>query len=157
MVGVAALGAAVVMPVMPAEAQEVSIIQIAAVLASRDKHSFDPRLQALRADLRSLPFKSYQLVAARSCSMHSGDQCGMQVPDDGYLQLTTTETTAKHLKVRLILNRANRPIVNADLKLDRNAGVLLTSSRTGGGTIIISVKAVGPPPTESTGPATAGE
>jgi hypothetical protein len=48
------------------------------------------------------------------------------------------------MKMRLLLNQQNRPILNADIKLDRDAGILLKSVRTGVGVIILSIKASPP-------------
>jgi hypothetical protein len=42
--------------------------------------------------------------------------------------------------MRLLLNQQNRPILNADVKLDRDAGILLKSVRTGAGVVILSIK-----------------
>ncbi len=120
--------------------EESAILKIVAVLATKERGSFDPRLEAMRADLRSLPFRSYTLLAMQTCAVSSGDQCGMNVPANGFLQVTTTESTATHLKLRLILNQANRPVVNVDLKLNRNAGILIKSNRCEAGTVLISIK-----------------
>jgi hypothetical protein len=121
-------------------ADESAVLQIAAVLATKERGNFDPRLEPMRSDLRSLPFRSYALLATHSCTVASGDQCAMKVPSNGFLQITTTESTATHLKLKLVLNQANRPVVNAELKLNRNAGILIKSSRTEGGTVLISIK-----------------
>jgi len=64
----------------------------------------------------------------------------MKIGEEGYLQLSTTETTREFLKLHLLFNRRNRPVVNADLKLNRKASVLLTSTRIDGGTLILSIK-----------------
>jgi len=136
----AAPAAIVFWGVSEAYADESSILKIAAVLATKERGNFDPRLEPLRADLRSLPFRSYALLATQTCTVSSGDQCAMNVPSNGFLQVTTTESTATHLKLRLVLNQENRPVVNADLKLNRNAGILIKSSRTEGGTVLISIK-----------------
>jgi len=129
-----------------AAAGEEAIIQISAVLATKEHHEFDPRLASLRPQLRGLPFKGYTLLNMQSCRLESGDHCAMDIPGGGYLHLTTTETTDRHLKMRILLNQENRPILNADIKLDRDAGILLKSVRTGVGVIILSIKTCSPPP-----------
>jgi hypothetical protein len=121
-----------------------AVIQISAVLASKDSHEFDPRLEPLRPELRGLPFKGYTLLGIQSCRLESGDQCAMDIPGGGYLHLTTAQTTDRHMKMRLLLNQQNRPILHADIKLDRDAGILLKSVRTGVGVIILSIKASPP-------------
>jgi hypothetical protein len=130
-----------------AQAQESAILKVAAVLAMKERGTFDPRLESLRADLRSLPFRSYSLLASRSCAVSSGEQCGMNIPANRFLQITATESTPNHLRLRLVLNHANRAVVNADLKLSRNAGILIKSnSRThGGSTVLISIKTMPAP------------
>ena len=128
------------MPKLPRAQQEAAIVHIIAMSASREESGVDPRLRPIRSDLRALPFRGYTLIGARACTLRDGDRCGMKIEDEGYLQLRTTETNPQFLKLHLLLNRRNRPVVNADLKLNRDAGVLLTSSRVDGGTLVLSIK-----------------
>lgn len=137
------VGALLCLAVVDAGAQtsgDTAIVQISAVLASREHREFDPRLKPIRQDLRSLPFRGFSLISRRACNLGEGDRCAMQLAGDGYLQITTTETTPSYLKLRMLLNRRNRPVVNADLKLNRNAGIILTSSRVEGGTLVLSIR-----------------
>jgi len=126
----------------PADAAggQEAMVQISAVLATRDPQEVDPRLTPLRAQLRGLPFKGYTLLGVQACRLEVGDQCEMDIPGGGYLHLTTTGCTARHLKIRLLLNQNNRPLLNADIKLNRDAGILVKSPRTEMGTIILSIK-----------------
>lgn len=73
----------------------------------------------------------------------------MELPDGGYLQMKTTESTPGHFKMRLLLIQDNRPVLNADVKLSRNANLLLRSKRTDAGTIIVSIRAPSQPAIES--------
>jgi hypothetical protein len=140
-----AIGVVLLVQAGMAFAQDPSVIQISAVLASKEPRPQDPRLESLRQDLESLPYSGYTLLDINSCRFQSGDQCGMDIPGGGYLQIRTTEATSTHLKMRLLLIQENRPILNADVKLNRNAGLLLRSKRTETGTIILSIKAPAPP------------
>ncbi|MEE8312311.1 MAG: hypothetical protein V3R77_08640 [Candidatus Binatia bacterium] len=126
-----------------------SVVQISAVLASRDGRGIDPRLKHLRPQLRGFPFRSYQLLAVQSCEFATGDQCSMDIPGGGYLQMNTTESTPGHFKMRLLLIQDNRPVLNADVKLSRNASLLLKSNRTEAGTIIVSIRAPAQPSIEN--------
>ena len=148
--GMAVLAAAVALPATRAVAGEPAVIQISAVLATKDSREFDPRLDPLKHELRGLPFKGYKLLAIQACRFEAGDQCGMDIPGGGYLHVTTTESSAKHMKMRLLLNQHNRPILNADIRLNRNAGILLKSARTDYGTIILSIKCARPPAPNAT-------
>ena len=117
-----------------------AIVHVIAVQASKEPIGLDPRLHSIKGDLRQLPFRGYSLINARACTLRDGDRCGMKIGEEGYLQLSTTETTREFLKLHLLFNRRNRPVVNADLKLNRKASVLLTSTRIDGGTLILSIK-----------------
>lgn len=134
-----------------------AIVQISAVLASREGRGIDPRLKELRPQLRGFPFRSYKLLTVQNCQFATGDQCGMDIPGGGYLQMHTTESTPGHFKMRLLLIHDNRPVLNADVKLSRNANLLLKSSRTEAGTIIISVRAPTLPAIEGFETLTKGE
>jgi hypothetical protein len=126
--------------------QGITTLHISAVLATKERGGFDPRLEPLRADLRSLPFKDYSLLAMRSCEVSNGGLCAMDVPASGSLRVTATECSPSHLKLHLVLDQGHRSVINADLKLSRNAGVLIKSTRTEVGTVLISIKATAPPP-----------
>jgi hypothetical protein len=138
-----AVGTASVWPVAAIAGQ--AVIQISAVLASKENPEFDPRLASIKPELRGLPFKGYTLLGIQSCRLEAGDHCAMDIPGGGYLHVTTTESTARHLKMRLLLNQGNRPILNADIKLNRDAGILLKSARTDAGVIILSIKSSSTP------------
>ena len=73
----------------------------------------------------------------------------MDIPGGGYLQMNTTESTPGHFKMRLLLIQDNRPVLNADVKLSRNASLLLKSNRTEAGTIIVSIRAPAQPSIEN--------
>jgi hypothetical protein len=124
----------------PVVEQTPAIVQIVAVQASKEPIGMDSRLDSIKNDLRQLPFRGYALIGARACTLRDGDRCGMRIDDEGYLQIRTTGTTSEFLKLHLLFNRRNRPVVNADLKLNRKAAVLLTSSRIDGGTLVLSIK-----------------
>jgi len=111
------------------------IIQISAVLASHDKKQFDPRLRDLRSDLRALPFKGYQLYGIHSCRLESGDQCGMDLPGGDYLHVMAVEQTDRYLKMRLLVNRNNRPVLVTDITLNRDANVIIKGPRSQQGAI----------------------
>jgi hypothetical protein len=140
-----ALGAVLLFQAGVAFAEDPSVIQISAVLASKEPRPPDPRLDSIKHELESLPYYGYTQLDINSCRFQTGDQCGMDIPGGGYLQIRTTEATSTHLKMRLLLIQENRPILNADVKLNRNAGLLLRSKRTETGTIILSIKAPTPP------------
>ena len=124
---------------------QTSIVQVAAVLASKEGRGLDPRLKDLKPQLRGFPFKRYDLLNVQACQFRTGGQCGMELPGGGYLQMKTTESTPGHFKMRLLLIQDNRPVLNADVKLSRNANLLLRSSRTDAGTIIVSIRAPAQP------------
>jgi len=112
------------------------------VLASRDHREVDPRIDPkLKRELRPLPFKGYTLLGVDACRFQTGDQCAMEIPGDGYLQIQTAEATPHYLKIKLLLVQGNRPILNAEVKLNRNSSLLLKSASTGMGTILLSIKA----------------
>lgn len=127
-------------PSGPTVEQTPAIVHVVAVQASKEPIGMDPRLRSIKHDLRQLPFRGYTLIGARACTLRDGDRCGMRVDDEGYLQIRTTGTTPEFLKLHLLFNRRNRPVVNADLKLNRKAAVLLTSSRIDGGTLVLSIR-----------------
>jgi hypothetical protein len=119
-----------------------TLITISTVLASNQTRSFDPKLEDLRSELRSLRFKSYRLVDSEQRLIKgTGDQCGIQLPHDRYLHITTRDHTGDHLRMHVLLNESNRPLINTDIKLEPGSVVLLGGPRSREGTLIITIGA----------------
>ncbi|RMD84995.1 MAG: hypothetical protein D6815_02920 [Candidatus Dadabacteria bacterium] len=128
------------------------VVQISAMLGTREKRGLDPRLHDFKADLRGLPFKGFRLLGVHSCRLQSGDQCGMELPGNSYLYLSTSQSTDRFMKMHLLLNRDNRPMFNADLTLNHGAVVIIRGPRFGEGAIVIGLRAVGSPAEDSGSP-----
>jgi len=151
---IAAMAAfAVTMAAGPVAAENRTAVEITAVMASNDGRSFDSRLASLKTELRSLRFKSYQYISSESRVLRgNGEQCGIALPGDRYLHITTREHTPEHVRVHILLNEHNRPVINTYVKLEHDSVVLLGGPRDPQGTLIISI-GVKPaePPTDADG------
>jgi hypothetical protein len=124
----------------PAFAENRTAIQIATVLASNDGRMFDSRLASLRDELRQLRFKSYKLVSSETRVLHgNGGQSGIALPNGRYLHITTREHTPNHLRLHILLNEDNRPVVNTYVKLELGSVVLLGGPRDENGTLVITI------------------
>lgn len=125
---------------VPALAENRTTIQIATVLASNDGRVFDSRLASLKNELRQLRFKSYKLVSSETRVLHgNGGQSGMELPHGRYLHITTREHTPDHLRLHILLNEDNRPVVNTYVKLELGSVVLLGGPRDPDGTLVITI------------------
>jgi hypothetical protein len=135
-------GACLSLLVGSAHAQGVDpvILEIVAIRASKDEGRPDPRLRPMMSDLQSLPYGSFSLIGARACTVTGGDRCGMRVTEDAYLVVRTVENAERFLRVNVLLNRKNRPVFDANLKINRNAGVVLTNVRRDGPSLVMSIK-----------------
>jgi hypothetical protein len=117
-----------------------AILELVAIKASKDAGPFDKRLASYEPELRTLPYQSYSLISARACTVDSGDRCGMRIAGEAYLAVRAVENAERYLRVNVTLNSRNRPVLDADLKINRNAGVMLTNVRREGPALIVSIK-----------------
>ncbi len=117
-----------------------AILELVAIRASKSDGSVDPRLRPMAADLHSLPYESFSLISARACMVEAGDRCGMRVTNEAYLVVRAVETAESYLRVNVLLNSGNRPVLDADLKINRNAGVMLTNVKREGPALVVSIK-----------------
>jgi hypothetical protein len=123
-----------------AENQNRTTIQISTVLASNAGRTFDPRLASLKTELRQLRFRSYNLVSSETRVLHgNGGQAGMELPHGRYLHITTREHTPDHLRLHILLNEDNRPVVNTYVKLEMGSVVMLGGPRDEEGTLVITI------------------
>jgi hypothetical protein len=124
----------------PALAENRTTIQIATVLASNDGRVFDSRLASLKNELRQLRFKSYRLLSSETRVLYgNGGQSGMELPHGRYLHITTREHTPDHLRLHILLNEDNHPVVNTYVKLELGSVVLLGGPRDQDGTLVITI------------------
>lgn len=124
----------------PAVAENRTTIQIATVLASNAGRTFDARLASLKNVLRPLRFRSYDLVSSETRVLHgNGGQSGMELPHGRYLHITTREHTPDHLRLHILLNEDNRPVVNTYVKLELGSVVVLGGPRDQDGTLVITI------------------
>ena len=123
-----------------ATAENRTTIQISTVLASNEGRTFDARLAGLKNELRQLRFRSYTLVSSETRALHgNGGQSGMELPNGRYLHVTTREHTPEHLRLHILLNEDNRPVVNTYVKLELGSVVLLGGPRDENGTLVITI------------------
>lgn len=125
----------------PVVAGEISTITISTILATDDVAGWDDRLDHVRKELRRLKFKGYRLLGAETRSVDTGDQCGIALPGERYLQVTTEERFAERLRVHILLNEKNRPVINTDVNLDTDSVVLIGGPHDEAGTLIIAIAA----------------
>jgi hypothetical protein len=123
-----------------AEPADAAILEIVAIKASKNAGAIDPRLRPMMADLEALPYASFTLLGARACTVGGGDRCGMKVSDDAYLVIRSVENAQKYIRLNVLLNRKNKPVLDANLKINRNAGVVLTNMRREGPALVMSIK-----------------
>jgi hypothetical protein len=124
----------------PASAENRTTVQIQTVLASNNQRSFDARLASLKTELRQLRFKSYSLVSSETRVLHgNGGQCGIELPNGRYLHITTREHTPGYVRLHILLNEDNHPVVNTYVKLELGSVVLLGGPRDENGTLVITL------------------
>lgn len=127
-----------------AAAESRTSVQVTTVLATNAGRSFDAKLAALdlKSVLRPLRFKSYTMIRNDARTLRgSGEQWGIDLPGGRYLHLTTREHTSDHLRLHILLNENNRPVINTYVKLEPDSVVVLGGPRDTQGTLIISVGA----------------
>lgn len=123
-----------------ASAENRTTIQITAVRASNEGRTFDSRLTGLKTELKQLRFRSYDLVSTETRVLHgNGGQCGMELPNGRYLHITTREHTPDHLRLHILLNEDNHPVVNTYVKLELGSVVLMGGPRDEDGTLVITI------------------
>lgn len=123
-----------------AHAENRTTIQIVTVLASMEGRTFDPRLVGLKSALKPLGFRSYSLVNSDTRVLHgSSGQCGVELPNGRYLHITTDEHTSDHVRLHILLNEDNHPVVNTFVKLEMGSVVMLGGPRDQNGTLVIRI------------------
>jgi hypothetical protein len=121
-------------------AENRTTIQVQAVLASNEGRTFDARLASLKSELKQLRFRSYNLVSSETRVIHgNGGQSGIELPNGRYLHITTREHTPSHVRLHILLNEDNRPVVNTYVKLELGSVVLLGGPRDEEGTLVITL------------------
>jgi hypothetical protein len=123
-----------------ASAENRTTIQITAVRGTSEGRTFDPRLASLKPALKPLRLGSYYQVGTETRVLHgNGGQFGMDLPNGRYLHITTREHTPNHLRLHILLNENNHPVVNTYVKLELGSVVLMGGPRDENGTLVITI------------------
>ena len=121
-------------------AENRTTIQITAVRASNEGRTFDPRLTSLKSELKQLRMRSYSMVNTETRVLHgNGGQFGMELPNGRYLHVTTREHTPDHLRLHILLNEDNRPVLNTYVKLELGSVLVVGGPRDESGTLVITI------------------
>jgi hypothetical protein len=79
-------------------------------------------------------------VSSETRVLHgNGGQSGIELPNGRYLHITTREHTPSHVRLHILLNEDNRPVVNTYVKLELGSVVLLGGPRDEDGTLVITL------------------
>lgn len=125
-----------------AHAESRTTIEISTILASRDNGNFDARLASLRPQLKQMRFRTVRLLNKDIRALHGvGGQVGMDLPGRRYLHITTREHTPDHLRLHILLNEDNHPVVNTDVKLCHGSPVVIGGPRDDAGVLVIAIAA----------------
>lgn len=119
-------------------------IEITILVAAKGKgpRVIDPRLDGMKRELKKLPFREYEFFGTESHSLSAGGECGVELPGGAYLHITSTESTPEHLKMHVLVNQHNRPVVNTTVRINRNnAAILLTGPSTATGRVLVRIMA----------------
>ncbi|MFQ5477036.1 MAG: hypothetical protein ACE5E4_00280 [Candidatus Binatia bacterium] len=138
--------AALLSSVGTARAGETITVQVSTVLASNGSKGrvFDPQLDRYKSMLRAMRFKNYQLVKDHHRDVRTGDRYGVELPGGRYLHITALDSSPEHLKLRVLINENNRPIVNTDVVINREGVILLGGPKDEKGTLILAIRATPP-------------
>jgi hypothetical protein len=142
-------------PMTPSPGDDGAIeVHIGAVLASNADHEFDPRLVALRRQLRTLfPYSSYRLVKEERQRVAAGGRVGFDIPGGRYLLVMPKGLKNERVSLRVMLIEGTRAVVDTGLTLRNHARFLVGGPRHQEGVLIISIGADGSPePAGDTGP-----
>ena len=118
-------------------------IEITILVAAKGKgpRVIDPRL-GFKRELYKLPFREYKFFGTESHSLSAGGECGVELPGGAYLHITSTESTPEHLKMHVLVNQHNRPVLNTTVRINRNnAAILLTGPSTATGRVLVRIMA----------------
>jgi hypothetical protein len=116
-------------------------VKIGTILAHNQSDEIDPRLNAVKNQLKVMKYRSYRLLKEETQSVAWMANAIFDIPGGRLLTVTPQEFRNKQLGLKVRLQHGDKPIVDTIVRLNNGGNFLLGGPAHEGGVLVLSISA----------------
>ena len=136
---------AAVSPLSGAENNSQTVrVRIGTILATNQSDEIDPRLNAMRNQLKVMKYRSYRLLKEETQNVSWQGNAAIDIPGGRSLLVTGQEFRNKQIALKVRLQHGDKPVVVTTVRLNNGGNFLLGGPPHEGGVLVLSISATTP-------------
>ena len=129
-------------PTGAAENQSQAVrVKIGTILASNQNDEIDPKLNAMKNQLKVMKYRSYRLLKEETQDVPWQGNAAFDIPGGRSLVVTPQEFRNKQLALKVRLQQGDKPVVDTTVRLNNGGNFLLGGPPHEGGALVLSISA----------------
>ena len=124
-----------------AENLQVVRVRIGTILASNQSDEIDPKLSAVKNQLKVMKYRSYRLLKEETQTVRWQGNAVFEIPGGRSLTVTPQEFRNKQLALKVRLQHGEKPVVDTTVRLNNGGNFLLGGPPHEGGALVLSISA----------------
>ena len=134
-----------VSPVNGAENNSQTVrVKIGTILATNQNDEIDPRLNAMKDQLKVMKYRSYRLLKEETKNVSWQGNAAFDIPGGRSLLVTPQEFRNKQIALKVRLQHGDKPVVDTTVRLNNGGNFLLGGPPHEGGVLVLSITATSP-------------
>ena len=127
-------------PLYAAESPAQTVrVRIGTILASNQSDEIDPKLDAMRSQLKVMKYRSYRLIKEETQNVLWQSNAAFDIPGGRSLMVTPQESRGSQLALKVRLQHGDKPIVDTTVRLNSGGNFLLGGPQHEGGVLVLSI------------------
>jgi hypothetical protein len=116
-------------------------VKIGTILANNQSDEIDPKLNAMRNQLKVMKYRSYRLLKEETQNVPWQGNAAFDIPGGRSLVVTPQEFRNKQLALKVRLQQGDKPVVDTTVRLNNGGNFLLGGPPHEGGALVLSISA----------------
>jgi hypothetical protein len=116
-------------------------VKIGTILANNQNDEIDPKLNAVKNQLKVMKYRSYRLLKEEIQNVPWQGNAAFDVPGGRSLVVTPQEFRNKQLALKVRLQQGDKPVVDTTVRLKNGGNFLLGGPPHEGGALVLSISA----------------
>jgi len=116
-------------------------VRIGTILASNQSDEIDPKLNAMKNQLKVMKYRSYRLLKDETQNVSWQGNAAFDIPGGRSLVVTPEEFRGRQLALKVRLQHGDKPVVDTTVRLNSGGNFLLGGPHHEGGVLVLSISA----------------
>jgi hypothetical protein len=116
-------------------------VKIGTILANNESDDIDPKLKALRSQLKVMKYRSYRLLKEETQDVAWQGNAVFDIPGGRSLVVAPQEFRDKQIALKVRLQHGDKPVLDTTVRMKNKGNFLLGGPPHEGGVLVLSISA----------------